>query len=162
MLELLVIVKYFIFHFHEPRDASVDAQASFHSAWISLPHNQYSAQKWCACCNCTTYPSTGCISKLSSIQKNPVTWSFSSPWQLLLLDSFWTQGFWSQSGEDSENKILSYNLISLQYAQGVFSLPIYIELSISWNSTSQTCMAFQHIPASPSWHPPHHKHDTEV
>ena len=136
VLELFAIVKYFIFHFHEPRDASTDAQASFHSAWISLAHSRYSAQKWCACCNCTTYSSTGCISKLSnrSHLKNPVTWSFSSPWQLLLLDSFWMQSSWScseESGWTPQVKLfVSSNLLPLlQHAQGVFSALLLFKLT---------------------------------
>lgn len=136
VLELFAIVKYFIFHFHEPRDASAGAQASFHSAWISLAHSWYSAQKWCACCNCTTYPSTGCISKLSNRRhlKNPVMWSFSSPWQLLVLDSFQMQGSWSYPGKENgwtlEVKFFPFfNLLPLlQHRQDVFSSPFLFKL----------------------------------
>lgn len=138
VLELFAIVKYFIFHFHEPRDANADAQASFHSAWISLPCRRCSTQKWCACCNCTTYPSTGCISKLSnrSHLKNPVMWNFSSPWQFLLLDSFRMQGSRSCSGEESgwtlEVKLFlpSNPLPLLQHTQGVFFSPLLFKLRL--------------------------------
>lgn len=84
-------------------------------------------------------------------------WSFSSPWQLLLLGSFWTHSSWSRSTEQSgwtlkaAFLLLLHNLLPLlQRAQDVFSSPFLFEISVHWISASQTCMAFQHIPASSS------------
>lgn len=169
VLELFAIVKYFIFHFHEPRDASADTQASFHSAWISPARSQYSAQKWCACRNCTTYPSTGCILKLSnrSHLKNPVMQSFSSRWQRLLLDTFQMQGSWSCTGEESgwtlEVKLFlsspCYSMLRVASLLLSYLHWNFYPLSIYFTNTH----GFSAHPCLPQLrHPLRCKHDTEV